>query len=312
MQRPFALPCLLVALIPLVAACPGTRAGGDTTSGLPPEASPPMLGLPPAAGAVITGLRTPESALHDEERDLYFISNVNGSMTAADGNGFISRVDPETLATDLTWIEGGKNGVELHAPKGMAIVGETLYVSDLPGVRKFDRRTGAPRGTIQLPGATFVNDITTDGKILYVSDTGIALGPGQTFLDTGSQAIWRIDGERALKIASGAELKHPNGLEIVDGRLRVVTFGGNELYELTRGLKTNIRTFPAGSLDGLAHTRSGSVLVSSWKANGVFRGFTGTILSGIAAPADIAYDHKRRRLLLPQSVANQLTLHEVN
>jgi hypothetical protein len=179
-------------------------------------------------------------------------------------------------------------------------------------VRKFDRRTGAPRGTIALAGATFLNDITTDGTDLYVSDTGITLGPGQSFIDTGTQAIWKIHRNRATKIASGASLKHPNGLELVEGTLRVVTFGGNELYDLSGGKKVNVRTFPAGSLDGLTHTASGSVLVSSWKANGIFRGFTGTILSGIAAPADIGYDRKRHLLLLPHSTANQVTMHRVN
>jgi hypothetical protein len=34
--------------------------------------------------------------------------------------------------------------VTLHAPRGMSIVGDTLWVADADAVRGFDRRSGAP------------------------------------------------------------------------------------------------------------------------------------------------------------------------
>src|SRR5688572_4434899 len=65
-----------------------------------PQAEAPAATAPPtpdpAAPVVVAGagFATPESVLYDAESDVYLVSNVNGGPTAADGNGFISRVDP--------------------------------------------------------------------------------------------------------------------------------------------------------------------------------------------------------------------------
>jgi hypothetical protein len=292
----------------LVAGCPGTRVADKTIPGVSAE---PMTVAPPAAGTSIGELRGPESVLYDREQDVYFISNMNGGLTTVDGNGFISRVDARSLATNLHWIESGRNGVRLDSPKGMAIVGDTLYVSDITVVRTFDRRTGAPRATIPLPGATLINDLTTDGTVVYASDTGIVPGAGVTFASTGTDAIWKIENGAARKIASGSALGHPNGLDFVNGELRVVTFHGDELYELHAAEPEVLSRLPLGQLDGLVHLENGDVLVSSWKGNAVYRGPPGgpfrAILKGIDAPADIAYDATHHRLLVP--AANQVTIH---
>jgi hypothetical protein len=299
-----------VLVLALTSACPSNRRAQTTLAGgLHPGTIPLTLPVPPAL-AVITNLRAPESVLHDRERDLYYISNINGGMLTVDGNGFISRVDPKTMRVELGWIAHG-----LDAPKGMTVLGDSLYVTDITTVKRFDRTTGAPRGAIRLPGATFLNDLTTDGRHLYVSDTGIAMGPGLQFLETGSDAIWRIDGARAERIASGRDLRHPNGLDFVDGRLRVVTFGGNELYELDGGRRRTVRAFPGEQLDGLVHLADGSPVVTSWEADEIFRakprGEVTAVLAAIPSPADIGYDAKRRRLLVPRPLDNQVTLHSL-
>ena len=270
-----------------------------------------MERLGPAALTTITRLRGPESVLYDAGQDVYFISNLNGGLQTVDGNGFISRVDPETMRVELKWIESGRNGVRLDAPKGMAVAGETLYVSDVTAVRTFDRRTGKPTGAIPLPGATLINDLATDGKSVYVSDTGLRVGPGATFYETGTDAIWKITNDRAEKIASGAELQHPNGLDFVDGKVWAVTFGPRELYSLDGDKKKKLAELPDGQLDGVVHLADGSVLVSSWAGEGIYRGKPGDrfepVLIGIDAPADIGYDTKRHRLLIPSG--NQVTIH---
>jgi hypothetical protein len=197
----------------------------------------------------------------------------------------------------------------------MALVGDSLYVSDIAGVRKFDRRSGTAEGIIALPGATLINDLTTDGTNLYVSDTGLRTGPGRTFIDTRTDSIWKIHEDRAEKIASGHELGHPNGLDFAGGKLRVVTFGGEEVYDLDNGRRGNAVSLPAGELDGITRASNGDLLVSSWAGHEIYRGpakgpFT-TILAGLSAPADIGYDTKRHRLLVPQSGANLVTIHSV-
>jgi hypothetical protein len=302
-------------LLPLLTGCPGDRYAQRTLHGSNLNAPTPLRGPAPPALAVIGQLRAPESVLFDPQQDLYFISNINGSMLSVDANGFISRVNPNTMQVELKWIESGKNGVRLDGPKGMAIVGETLYVSDITAVRKFNRRTGAPEGEIALAGASFINDITTDGKSIYVSDTGVTLGPGTTFLETGTDTIWKITNDRPEKLASSRDLGNPNGLDWYKGALRVITFGSNELYELDGGKKSHAMKVPAGQLDGIVHLEDGTPVISSWRGDEIFRGAGGddfeAILAGMDAPADLGYDTKRHRLLIPHPTANQVTIHHV-
>ena len=270
---------------------------------------------PAPSVSTISNLSNPESALYDPDQDVYFISNINGGLLDRDNNGFITRVDAQSLAVNLKWIEGGKNNMTLDGPKGMAIVGDSLYVSDVIAVRKFDRKTGAPQGEIALPGTTLINDLATDGRNVFVSDTGVKSGPGQTFEPTGTDSIWMITNDQARKIASGTDLHQPNGLDVIDGKLWVVTFGADELYRLDNGKKTDVTTIPNRQLDGLVHLGDGSIVISSWYASSIFRGAPGKtfkpILEGISTPADLGYDTKRHLLLVPASSLNHVTIHKI-
>ena len=263
----------------------------------------------PAAVTSISNLAGPESALYDPDQDVYFISNINGGLLDRDNNGFITRVDAKTLQVDLKWAQG------LDGGKGMAIVGDTLYVADVTAVKKFDRKTGAPKGEVKLPGATTINDLATDGTNVFVSDTGIIPGPGSTFKPTASDSIWEITNDQPKKIASGTDLGQPNGLCVVDGKLWVVTFAGDELYRLDGGKKMDVTKLPNRQLDGVVHLEDGSFVVSSWYASAIFRGKAGekfeAILQSINTPADLGYDTKRHLLLVPNSTDNHVTLHEV-
>jgi len=265
------------------------------------------------ADQITQDLQTPESVLYDADQDVYFISNINGNPTAVDDNGYISRVNAETLQGDMKWVEGGKANVTLNAPKGLAILGDTLYVCDLTVVRKFDRKTGAPKGEVAIPGSTFMNDAASDGKSVYVSDSGLKAGAGGNFEPTGTDAVWQITADKPKQIAKGKDLKAPNGVEIADGKVWVVTFGANELYQIDKGKKTNVTTLPKGSLDGLVHLADGSFLVSSWDAKAVYRGKPGgaftAVIENVNSPADIGYDTKRKRVLIPHFMDSIVTVH---
>lgn len=288
------------------------------TETAPPPAAPAAAdtattsAAPPSDKTKISeGLQTPESVLYVDKQDVYLISNINGQPLAADNNGYIARVNPETLQVEK-WIEAGKNGVTLNAPKGMGIAGDTLYVADLTVVRKFDAKSGAPQGEISIPGSTFLNDIATDGKDVYVSDSGLKAGAGGNFEPTGTDAIWKISGDKAIKIASGSALNRPNGLEVVNGRVWAVTFGAAELYRVENGKKTAVSTLPKASLDGLIHLPDGTYLVSSWDGKAVYRGNNNVfhaVVENVNAPADIGYDTKRQLLLIPHFMDSIVSLH---
>jgi outer membrane protein assembly factor BamB len=305
----------LLLIVLIVTACQKeSTAPPPMKEGNPP---PPMTTAPSTTASqsnTLSGFATPESVLWDPDQDVYFVSNINGEPLAADDNGFISRINPNTLQIDLKWIDAAKPDIILNAPKGMAILGDDLYVADLSVVRKFDRKTGKPKGEIPIPGSTFLNDLASDGKAVYVSDTGMKAG-ANGFVPSGTDAIWKITGDKPQKIASSpGALKHPNGLAVVDGKLWAVSFGGNELYRIENGKKVYVNTLPTGSLDGLVHLADGTFLVSSWDGKAVYRGkdnqFT-VALANIDAPADIGYDTKRHRLLVPHFNENVVSIHEV-
>ena len=107
----------------------------------------------PVKAASVGGFQTPESVKWDSAQDVYFVSNINGAPSAKDGNGYISRLGPAGMVRDSAFIKG------LNAPKGMALVHDTLWVADIDQVRAFDARTAAPVATVPVPGAVFLNDI---------------------------------------------------------------------------------------------------------------------------------------------------------
>lgn len=292
----------------------------------PPPPPPPIEHVPPPLeekpapsadlGVVIlsdVGFQTPESVLYDAEQDVYFVSNINGAPLDVDGNGFISRVTPEGEIT-LKFIEGGASGVELDAPKGLAVSNGVLYVADINRVRKFDAKTGAPQGEIKLPGSTFVNDVAigVDGSV-YASDSGLK----KDFSSSGTDAVYKITKDKPKKIAANKKLGGPNGLLPDTGGTWVVTFGSGELYFLTdAGKQEQIQKLPKGQNDGVVLTKDGRVLVSSWEGSSVLVGEPSKdfveLVSGVESPADIGYDTKRNRLLIPLFTKNSVVLHTLD
>lgn len=257
------------------------------------------------------GFATPESVLHDAAADVYLVANINGSPAAADDNGFISKVTPDGKVAELKWIDGGKPDVKLDAPKGMAISGGVLWVADITVVRRFDAKTGAQQPDVEVPGATFLNDVTAgeDGGI-YVGDTGV----DAKFEPAGTDAVYQItkDGKVKPRLRS-RDLGGPNGLAFASGSLWVVSFGSGELYEVTaRGEKKPGVKLPKGRLDGIVAKGDGELLISSWEGRAVYAGKPGgdfrVVLGEVEAPADIGWDGKRNVLLVPQFTDHALIL----
>ncbi len=285
---------------------------GPSASAAPIDAGPKG----PTAVFSIRGFQTPECVLYDPDGDRYLVSNINGKPTEADNNGFLSVVSPEGKITIEKWIEGGKNKVTLNAPKGLGILGGVLYVADLDTVRMFDVKTGAPKGDIKLAGATFANDVAIgmDGKV-YVSDSGLKQNAKGDFEPTGTDAVFTIDKGKATPLAKDKELGKPNGLVLGPTGLFVVTFGTGELYRLDdKGKKHDAIKLPKGSLDGVVLVGD-SLFISSWDASAVYKGKPAgpfeVVIANVKAPADIGYDTKRGRVLVPLFMDNAIEAYEV-
>src|SRR6476469_729042 len=68
----------------------------------------PKIAAPTRPTAITEGLQTPESVFYDADQDVYYISNINGAPLDVDDNGYISRVNAETMKVEAKWIDGTK------------------------------------------------------------------------------------------------------------------------------------------------------------------------------------------------------------
>src|SRR5512142_2172633 len=118
-------------VVPPPCPCAMNRAPLPVPPPAPAAAAEPAPTLAPAPAVVVikdVGLQTPECVVWDKDQDVYIVSNINGDPTALDKNGFITKIGPDGKVIELKWVDGTKKGVDLSAPKGMAIVDNILYV----------------------------------------------------------------------------------------------------------------------------------------------------------------------------------------
>lgn len=260
----------------------------------------------------VSDFMSPESVLHHDSADVYLVSNINGAPTATDDNGFISRLSPEGEVLELRWIDGENDEVELDAPKGMALVAGTLFVADISNVRLFDVETGEQKGSIEIEGSSFLNDVAAgaDGAV-YVTDTGI----GPDFQPTGNAAVYRVseDGSSEQLIAS-EELGMPNGVAVSEsGELVVVTLETpGRIIRISDGEVEQVQEMSAGGFDGVVIVGDDELLVSSWSASAVLLvepdGSATPVLEEVSSPADIDFDSGRGRVLIPLLEGNQVRI----
>ena len=274
--------------------------------------------------ASIPGFDTPESVKYDADLDVYFVSNINGNPSNKDGNGYVARVKPDSSGSSFTvdtLVRGGQRGATLHAPKGMAIVGDTLWVADIDAVRGFNRRTGAATRSINLASmqATFLNDIAAgNAGELYITDTGIRFAADGSMGTPGKQRVFRSQGTQAATVAiEGDSLGNPNGIAWDAGRSAfiVLPFGGRSIMTWAPGdsAMKPLASGP-GQFDGVEVLNGGRILVSSWadsSVHAVENGQMRRLITGVAAPADIGYDTRRNRVLVPLFNGNAVEVWSV-
>lgn len=258
------------------------------------------------------GMNVPESVRYDAEMDVFFVSNINGNPSMKDGNGFIAVVRADSTGVTRMLVESGKasgggKAITLNAPKGMAIVGDTLWVADIDVLHAINKRTGASIADVTVPGATFLNDVAAgpDGAI-YFTDTGIAFDATGNITHPGTNRVFRLAGRKLTTVAEGDLLRNPNGLtwDAMGKRWLLAPFDGKDVQSLGDGAKepAMLATGP-GQYDGIEMLADGRILVSSWADSSVYlidKGTMTKMVSGVEAPADIGVDTKRNVLAIPR------------
>ena len=259
--------------------------------------------------AQVDGFIAPEAVRYDPDQDVYFVSNWGpGPYGALDNNGFISRMRPDGSLESRQFIAGGSAGVTLHAPRGMTIVGDTLWVADVDAVRGFHRRTGALLASVDFtafdPG--FLNDIAADADgAVYVTDTP-------------RNKVYRVRGGPTL-VVSDTLLGNPNGItwDASNRRFLILPFnGGHTIHAWTPGSTgmVNAGTSPGARFDGIEVLSGGRLLVSSQADSSIhlFVGGIGHPIIHISGPpADIAIDTRRNRVAAPIVGLNRVEIWEL-
>ena len=301
----------------LLAGCAGgERKSADADSVAADTAAP----RGPTATAVVTveGLDAPEAVRWDPDLKLWWVANINGEPGAKDNNGYLSRVSADGKIDSLKFVAGGRNKVTLNAPKGMAIVADTLWVADIDVVRGFNRKTGAPVVSVKVPGAIFLNDVSVGPEGLYVTDTGVLMGPGGKSSHPGPDAVYRIAGRTVTMAVKFDGQPGPNGItwDSAGGRFVVVPFGDKSISSWAPGDSTPQKLGEGpGMQDGVEEFGGGRFLVTSWADSSLSvlsEGKLTRLAGDLPGAADLGYDPASGRVAVPQLTENKVQIFQID
>lgn len=246
-----------------------------------------------------TLLRTPESVLIDRERNILYVSNVNLNPWEKDGNGFISKMDLSGNIIELKWIEG------LHGPKGMGLLGNSLFIADINSVVEANIETGEIINKIELEGKPDLNDITVgqDGSV-YVSGSA-------------SNTIYLLKDNKLEEFFKGGEERF-NGLYWEKDRMLLITSGSSQFKEIDWNTKkVKIISENMGHGDGIAPVGDGGYLTSDWMGAIFYvspEGKATKLLDTEALEenaADLDYSIKNEILYVPTFFKNQVKAYKL-
>lgn len=222
---------------------------------------------------VISGFRHPESVAFDGKN--FFVSNLGQNLAPLDkdGDGYISRLTRNGALQDSNYFRG----VILHAPKGLTVLNEQLFVADVGRILVLDIRSKKPVLEKELSNyCLFVNDLVPrDEDRLFFSCS-----------DNGTLWQWDMAAD-TIRSVSEVEINGANGLvwDYLNGDLYVAGMGsggqGGKIHNV-EVKSTTVKTLSdhSGIWDGLQLVR-GRLLASDWKTHQIW---SITLRNGEASP----------------------------
>ena len=260
----------------------------------------------PCLAFKLSGFETPESMIVDPQDGSYYVSNIGGEPLTKDANGYISKISSNGNTVIQKFIGSKKEEMPLNAPKGLLIVKNILFVTDIDTVKGFYKATGKPAILVDLSDwqVTFLNDLTVDRDgIIYVSDML-------------TNRIFSINSKKNYQVKlfkQGAELGQPNGLAInpKTRHLMVASWGSGQILEIDpRNGKVFVVKKGLMGLDGIDMDSDDNLYVSSFQKGEIYkipnlgRGTLTTLQAGLKTPADISFDRKNKEVLVPSFEGN--------
>jgi len=253
----------------------------------------------------LEGFSAPEGVVVDPATGMAYVSNMASSPEtywADTGKGFISRLRPDGTLDALRWVES-TDAFVIHQPKGMAIHDGILYVADNTRVLLISLAQARPLPVLEVAGAQRLNDMATDGRYVYVSDTA-------------TKKILRLDRSKHDRHLTVAEIEGVNGITVHGRTLYAVSWTQHEIFEITLSGAQSPKAFELErhftNLDGIERMPDGSFIVSDFMGNKVAgvspdRQQVETLYE-LATPADIGIDRDRKRLYVPQLQSDRVVV----
>ena len=286
----------VLAFIAFISCNPTKKQNSETTNNQSADSSPRIELLWESD----TLLRTPESVLIDRERNILYVSNVYLNPWEKDGNGFISKMDMEGNITELKWIEG------LNAPKGMGILGNSLFIADIDLLVEASIETGKIINTLEFDDNPELNDITVgQNGIVYVSGSN-------------SQKIYAVENGNVEVYFEGEEGERFNGLYWEQDRILLITSASSQFKEINHATReATVIAEDMGHGDAIAPTGDGGYLTTSWngKIFYISEGGETITLSDTEASeenaADLDYSIENEILYVPTFFKNQVKAYKL-
>ena len=257
---------------------------------------------PQIAFEVTEGIRYPESIIYSDKHKAFFVSNVaSGDQLEKKSLGYISKISPDGKIVEAKWVAG------LRAPKGLLVLGDDLYVTDINRVVKINILTKKITKTFQHKGTKFLNDLAVDNEgRIYVSDM---------FNDV----IYRIEKNKMVSWLKDPRVAGCNGL-FTDGKehLIAVRWGVNidqksplphsrgDITIIPLANKTDITHMNEiqGHLEGIAVDNKGTLWISDWVFGDIYtmtkQGKTQKMFNLGYGAADLTVAKELNLLAVPQ------------
>ena len=267
------------------------------------------------AQKTITGFQAPESVIKSGNK--IFISNIGGAQPnplALDSNGYISE-----LSSDEKVIQQQFNKAVLNGPKGLAVIGNTLYTADINRVVGFNIASGEKVFELNFPDAKMLNDLCMiDDTHLAVSESIINKIYSIDLNDKTYKLLGSIAGANGVTYDSKTKQLFACGMgEQMNGtgKLYAKSLSNNDT------LFTELTNSPVGVFDGLEMLDNDHLLVTDWHGADSTKGRI--VLYDLknnstksytidAGPADFYYDKASHSFYLPQMLKNSLLIEEVS
>ncbi|WP_339923121.1 ATP-binding protein [uncultured Cyclobacterium sp.] len=197
-------------------------------------------------------LTTNESAHYEESDDMIYVANIEGGPSEKDGVGSISKLNSKGEIVERNWVSG------LNAPKGMTVMGDFLYVTDVDRLLEIELATGKINKAYTVEDAVFLNDADTDGEKVYFTDmkankilyleneeiktfaenqpniNGLRIGNGNTLYGLDADGFKKYNSDGSFEIINDT-VTGGDGLIVINEDTFIASKWGGEIFLIQNG-----------------------------------------------------------------------------